>query len=367
MVTIHWAIIGLTLLAVITPWLLKAIFPHKVCVKEIAISTVVSLVIAGISFAVFTATTPTSIELWNGEVTNKQQVRVRCSHSYQCNCVNVCTGSGETRTCNRVCQTCYRHTHDYDWRVFTSFNNGNHFINIPRIDSQGRRMPPRWSEVIIGEPFSKENRYRDYIRAAQSSLFYSRNHERNEVFQELIPEYPRVFDFYRSTHVFQASTNPIFSQDEINRLNHRLRTRLAIWGPMYQMNMIFVFTDQPRDFMTYMVNEWQGGRKNDAIIFINVNEDMSINWIDIHSWSRNEFFNSIIRAEMISKDKFDKDETFKILADNVSHFDRIEMEEFRYLLSERKYHWWQILIMLILQLGGNAVLGYFVAKERWFT
>jgi len=363
MLTVYWVIIGLTLLAMVTPWLLKAIFPHKICFKEVALSMVVSLVIGGISFLVFVSTTPHSIEIWNGLVTDKKQVRVSCSHSYQCHCVNVCTGSGNTRSCTRVCQTCYRHTHDYDWRVFT---NLDHYTNISRVDSQGRRTPPRWDKVIVGEPFSKENRYPDYLKASDASIFYTNNTESNEEYDRLIPEYPRVYDVYRSNHVFEASANRRFSDAEIKDMNDHLKTLLGEWGPKYQINMILVFTDQSREFMSYMVNEWEGGRKNDAIIFINVADDNTVNWVDLQSWTKNEFFNSIIRAEILALDEFGIDSIWDILSSKVKYFERIEMEEFSYLLSERKYHWWQILLMLFFQLAGNITIGVLIARNKLF-
>jgi len=329
------------------------------------LSMVASLVIGGLSFLVFVMSTPHSIEIWNGLVTDKQQVRVRCSHSYQCNCVNVCSGAGDTRTCTRVCQTCYRHTHDYDWRVFTNLGR-NHYTNIPRVDSQGRRTPPRWDKVIVGEPFSRENRYPDYLKASNSSIFYSRNRKPNEEYDKLIPEYPRVYDIYRSNHIFEASANRRFSNSDLRNMNEQLKARLGNWGPRHQINMILVFTDQSREFMTYMVNEWEGGRKNDAILFINLSDDNTVNWVDIHSWTKNEFFNSIIRAEILALDKFDIESLWNILNAKVKHFERIEMEEFRYLLKERKYHWWQILLILVLQLGGNVAIATLISRNKLF-
>lgn len=348
----------------ITPWILKFIFPHKICFKEVALSMVISLAIGGLSFIFFTATTPRSIEIWNGLVTDKKQVRVSCSHSYQCNCINVCSGSGESRTCTRVCQTCYRHSHDYDWRVYT--NLGNHYRNIPRIDSQGVRTPPRWQQVIIGEPYSRENRYRDYIKASNNSIYDFRNRRQREEFDALIPEYPRVYDLYRTNHIFEASSNPRFSDSDLKSMNIEFKTLLGEWGPIHQINMIIVFTDQSREFMNYMVNEWEGGRKNDAIIFINLSDENTVNWVDIHSWTKNEFFNSIIRSDILALDEFYITKLWEILGNNVAYFERIEMEEFRYLLSERKYHWWQVLLMLILQLGGNIAIGILISRKKLF-
>ena len=354
----------LTLLGMITPWFLKWFFPHNVCYREVAISTVLSLVIGGICFAIFTATVPRSTEIWNGMVTGKEKVSVPCSHRYCCSWTTQCTGTGETRSCRQVCaRYCYRHNNDYDWRVYHNLGDRG-YINIARLDSQGRREPPRWTAVEIGEPFSRENTYVDYLKVTDKSIFYSKNSNIIDEYESSIPNYPHVYDIYRTRLV--VATHPVPS-NKLNQWNAELRNALGTWGPLHQLNVIVVLTQHPRDFMQYMVNAWDGGRKNDAILFLNLNDDDTANWIDVFAWTQQEYFNSLIRSELNALDKIDIDDVVSTLRKAVPHFERIEMEEFRYLLRERRYAGWQILIMLILQLGGNVALGYFVASRSWFN
>lgn len=81
---IIWVIVALTILAVITPWILKIVWPHEVTIKEIGLSTVLSFVIGGLCFVFLTAMTPKNTELLHGQVVDKKRVKVSCSHSYQC-------------------------------------------------------------------------------------------------------------------------------------------------------------------------------------------------------------------------------------------------------------------------------------------
>lgn len=147
-------------------------FLKTITLQEFLIQCVAQIIVAGVStFAVLYANT-TDTEVINSVVAKKYQSIVSCSHSYECFCTyhESCSGSGKDRTCSTVktCQTCYEHSHDYNWDV--KAKNGN-VISINRIDRQGIHEPQRWSSVQVGDPMSWTHSYTNYIKASPDSLF----------------------------------------------------------------------------------------------------------------------------------------------------------------------------------------------------
>lgn len=362
--SVEWTIFAVTLFALALPWILKVVFPHKVTMTEIVVSMVVSLIASAICFGIIFYSTPTSTEILNGRVTDKKRVEVDCDHHYCCNYTTVCTGSGETRSCTRTCTAwCDRHPYDVDWRVYHNISMLGSYINIPRLDSQGKREPPRWSEVIVGEPFSQPNTYTDYIKMAPNSLHFRENVFRNEEYDQGLPSYPHVHDIYRSRHVF--STHPM-SSEVLNEWNSELRNRLGDWGPNAQMNMLIIFTQHDRAYVEYMKNEWLGGRKNDAILFFNVDEEFNLNWFDVFSWSKNEYFNSILRTTFTPMKSINMNTVMSVIDENVKHFERIEMEDYSYLKNERTYTKTQIISIILIQILLNLGISFIAVKFDWF-
>lgn len=359
--SIIWVIVALTILGISAPWILKLIFPHKVTLPEIGISVVVSLVISGLCALFLLALTPQNTELLHGEVTDKKRVKVSCSHSYQCNCYTTCSGTGSNRTCRRVCQTCYEHSYDVDWRVYHNISMVGSYINIRRVDRRGTTEPPRWSRVEINEPFTAEHAYSDYIKLAPNSMFYRENVNINEAYQSTIPHYPRVRNVYDTVNILKTHDQP---QLVLTEWNDTLREYLKSWSPEHHVNVIIMFTNHDRMFAEYLKNDWQNGRKNDAVIVVNIEEDLTPNWVEVFSWSKDQYFNSIIKAELANMDKFTVDNVFEVLDTNMEHFERRPMEEFEYLKWEREYAWWQVMIILLIQLGGNVGIAFLIINKE---
>lgn len=139
-------------------------FLDSITWKEFGLIVLAQLFVAGI----VSCSNTRDIEAWNGVVTGKQKVAVPCSHTYSCNCHEVCSGSGKDRSCRTECDTCYEHHsflrtipgNDYDWRVYTS--NGE-VVEIDRVDRQGVREPPRFTAVRMGEPTTLAHTYTNYM------------------------------------------------------------------------------------------------------------------------------------------------------------------------------------------------------------
>ncbi len=83
-------------------------------------------------------------ETWNSYVVTKEREEVSCSHSYSCNCLQVCSSdSNGGSSCHTQCDTCYEHSYDVDWVVQDTIGD----FRISRIDRRGLGEPPRWTSV----------------------------------------------------------------------------------------------------------------------------------------------------------------------------------------------------------------------------
>lgn len=354
--TFIYVILFFTFVAIATPFILKLIFPHKITWGEIAVSIGVSLVVSGLS-VLLTLGNIYNTEVWHGEVTDKRKVRTSCSHSYSCNCTTTRDSNGNSTT---ICQTCYEHSHDYNWTVFTTVGN----INIPRIDSQGRNEPPRFSVVTVGEPASIERTYVDYIRGSHS-VFNIEKNEPDHPFNSLVPNYPRVQDYYRIQLVH--STYNVSSGIK-NAINDGIRDRLKVLGAARQANIVVVITDKDQSFGEFLRNDWGNGRKNDAVIVIGTDgsQEHKIEWAFVFGWSENQYFNINLRNELMDIGSINETvEVVNTISTNVSkYFERQSMSDFKYLLFERETSVWVILFVLLLQIGANVGISVFNVHNK---
>lgn len=118
----------------------------------------------------------------NGYVTKKYSERTSCSHTYSCNCRVVMNG----KSTSTKCDTCHEHAYDVDWIVKSNVGA----VEIDRINRQGTKETPRFTKAYVGEPFSIEKSYYNYIKASPLSVFKDFGTYKNID----IPTYPKVYD-----------------------------------------------------------------------------------------------------------------------------------------------------------------------------
>ena len=307
---------------------LAFIFLNGITWKEFGCIVLAQLVVAGSSAGIVSCANTHDTEVWNGVVSGKEQVRVSCSHSYSCNCREVCSGSGNNRSCSTVCDTCYEHSYDYDWRVYTS--NGE-TVEIDRIDRQGTQEPPRWTAVRMGEPTSLEHSYTNYIKASPGSLF--RHQGLKEKYAKTLPDYPgNVYDYYRLDRLVTVG----LSLPDAAAWNRDLTHINSILGRPKQVNIIVVLVrDQPQDWYYALEEHWIGGKKNDAILVVGVDSELRPQWTTVMAWTTNELFKVKLRDDIMTEATLDRDAVMAALANNVREtYVRKPMKDFEYLSSQ---------------------------------
>lgn len=329
-------ILVLSLVIIIWATICHFLFPNKITLKEASIKSgalciITVFMVCTIYFRNFSDTL-----ILNGYVTNKEQIKVSCEHSYKCNCYTSCTGSGSSESCTTYCSTCYDHSYDYDWRVFTTVGK----LNINRVNRQGTKEPPRWTQVIIGEPAATTANYINYIKAAPDSLFnMSELKDVTEKFGSLIPKYPEIYDYYRINRVINIGGVKYPHTSELNDL---LNNELKTLGTQKQINIIVVFVKtEDKNYRYALERAWLGGKKNDLVIIFGMKDNTTVSWVDAFTFGKtanNQMLVVKIKDSMYSIIKEQQFQNTEVVVNDViktikSDFHRKEMKDFEYLKS----------------------------------
>lgn len=285
-------------------------------------------------------------EILNGYVQDKRSERVSCSHSYQCNCRTDSKG-------NRTCSTCYEHSYDINWVVDTTVGS----IRIQRVDSQGKREPPRFSAVRIGEPASLESRYTNYIKAIPESIFNVEDFATNTY---TFPRYPHVSDYYRTQHVLDDSSG--ISNSTIAQWDAELKDALKTLGTRKQVNIVVVVTDHSEAYATELEYAWLRGKKNDVVVVLGIHDD-HVEWAKSFGWS------SLTRVFHEIEDRLTgmnlDDNIIPAITESVEkYYQRESFSQYAYLIEEVSPPAWAVILLFIVNIVITGVIGrHFVLND----
>lgn len=322
----------LALATLIIPFIGKAIWPGKFTLKEMLVACIAPVLVVSIIYIGGSYSEMADTLLINGQVTDKKREEVHCRHSYDCNCYYSTrtwhdkTGTHTSRT--KHCSTCYYHLYDVDWNVYSNISDTT---SIDKLDRQGLQEPPRWTQVIIGEPYSKTESYQNYVKGSKASLFNLEKYTKAEY--AAIPDEPiGIHDYYRSTHAVDMGTGV----KNLSQLDAAMADVSAKLGPTKQVNVVMAFTPKSMDYAYAIRNKWLGGKKNDVLIIIGTKTWPTVDWVQVFSWSKNEMVNIKIRDDIMGVGTLaDANVIGQIVATDVSaNFVRREMKEFEYLKNE---------------------------------
>lgn len=297
----------------------------KITWKELAVQEAVSIAVIGIGYAIALHAATSDTELLNSSIVNKWKDSVHCCHSYRCFCHQSCSGSGKDKSCHEVCSTCYYHSQDIRWQA----NNGlGEIVYSNSCNSPGSNPPARWSQIIIGEPTASEHTYVNYIQGNPDAVM--KREGVPEKFEKKIPDYPKVYDFYRANRFIAVG----LSIPGLNGLNQKLSEINARLGPTKQVNIIVVVVNEKdQKYLNAFRESWIGGKKNDFIVILGAPEFPKISWAGVVSWTKNEKFKEDLRVTLLENySNFDGDKILsKIETEVKERFERRHMAEFEYL------------------------------------
>jgi hypothetical protein len=216
--------------------------------------------------------------------------------------------------------TCYEHSYDLSWDA-TSSNDESIFHD--GCNSPHSSPPERWNQIVLGEPTSVEHSFTNYIKGNPDSVLRRQGLE--EKWKGKLPEYPRVYDYYRADKFIGGGA-------EANRLLAEMNGRL---GKKKQLDVIVVLTKSgDREFKEALREHWLGGKKNDLVVIIGVPNPPAIGWADVMTWSKSDAMGINIRDQIQALPAFDLDKVLNIIETNASaDWVRRPWHDFDYLKS----------------------------------
>lgn len=323
---------------------------HKITIIEFGTQMLAQAVLMGSILLISSCSQLRDIEIHNGEITGKERKRVSCSHSYRCNCYTSCSGSGKNRSCHQVCQTCYEHSYDVSWYVYTNIKET---FTINRVNRQGTKEPPRWTKVQKGEPYSSTHSYDNYIKANPDSLFNKQGLV--EKFQKFLPEYPSdIYDYHRLDRLVTVGVKA-----DKKAWNIAISEANKVLGPKKHANMIVVMVNQPEDYFAALQQHWIGGKKNDVITVIST-DGIKVNWVEVMAWTNDYMVQTVIKDLIMKQETLNPQETVDNIQKSIqNHYKRKPMKEFEYLKDNIKVSTTTWIISMIVGLLASIGLGYY--------
>jgi hypothetical protein len=289
----------------------------KITWKEFLLQEVSLIVLITVSFFTCSFLSIQDREIWNGRIMSKDKQYSSCCSTHSCNCHEVCSGSGSSRSCSTACDTCCDAGNSFSAVTSNGEIAYDDFCLSPLFSD-----PIRWKQIKIGEPTSIEHSYTNYLKASDTILKKDANKEIK------IPKYPKVFDYYRINRVLNDGVSADFSN-----LDNLLDELNADIGSSKQVNINIILTKEADRYWAENVrNEWIGGKKNDFIVVIGVPEYPKIKWAEVISWSDSEDCKLYVRNRIAALEKFDDNDIIKIISEEVEgKYVRKEMKDFNYL------------------------------------
>lgn len=339
-----WWIIGFALLLGAIWMVAIRMFPHTITLREGLIMLAVQSIVIAVCIFGSLYGQGSDKQILNGQVTGKTRDIVSCEHSYQCNCVTSCSGSGSSRSCSTICQTCYDHSYDVDWNVQASIGS----TTIDRVNRQGTDEPPRWSKIKIGEPFAMESSYYNYIKASPFSIFNKSQIDAKVV----VPAYLSVYDYYRINRVIEFGVG----HPDAKQLNTLLNDMLKTVGPAKKVNVVVVLHNKGNLFSESLRAKQLGGKINDVYVVIDLSKEGVFNSVAVFSWSKTDMVNVFIRDELLNIGKFDAVAMNNVIKEGLTkHYQHRSIEEFKYLDDEveipKEAVWFLMIFGLLFPFG----------------
>ena len=324
---------------------------HAISFLEFSVQT---LLVCGVVFGVYQTgiySQMSAHEIWNGQINSKHRVHDQYTESYECFCSTDSKG-------NRSCSTCYRKHYTVDWFLKTSMGR----VSIKHLDRESKQVystpnPSIYEHAYVGEGASRSNRYDNYVRASSDSLFNQDRKDAQKYIEEgKIPKYPQIYGKYKVNHVMSVGPDI----PNIKEWNKEVANILRGLGAAKQVNFMIVFTDvTSKNYADALEAAWRGANKNDAVLVISTQDNKTIDWVRVFSWSKNQLFNVELRDKMLAEKSINIERMIP-LANNIilEHFERREMTEFKYLKDAIHPPTWVMILALFLSVGLSVGLTY---------
>jgi hypothetical protein len=239
----------------------------------------------------------------------------------------------------------------------------NNRFTINRLDRQGLDEPPRWDAITVGEPYSETRGYTNYIKGAPDTLF--RHQGLTEKYKGALPAYPQnVYDYYKLNRLVTVGVD----LPDASQWNQDLMELNADLGQKKQVNtLIVVVKNQPDDYFYALEQQWMGGKKNDVVLVVSVDDTSKIQWVNTMAWTDNKIFQVALRDSVMGVGILNREQIIGALHSNIqANFLRKPMKDFEYLSRTVKPTTTQWIVAMVLGLILSVGLSIFLEMNDIF-
>lgn len=253
--------------------------------------------------------------------------------------------------------TYYKPMFSWERKFFVKSNLEEY--RIRGVDSQGVVTPPRYEEVAIGDPTVSGKYFKNYPKAASSSLFkYT-----DDSHVDLVIERPPIHDYYKMSR-FINTENVELPKDmtvkEIENILAKLNSSVDNGS-----NFMVLVTDKDDKFADSVQVKWDGFKINDIIVVLGVNGQGKYNFVKVFSWAVDAMVEVKVKNAFMHKEYDDFKESLEESAKAIKeYYKEASPNKFAYLspLIELSI-FAKVVLVLILIVVTPIVSVYFIKKD----
>ena len=291
-----------------------------------ALSTLIGSVAFALLFAAIgygsIALQTSDTEILSGEVTGKKREHGHYEKRHE-NCTTDSNGK-------KHCTVWYEDRYTVKWSIFTTLNN----ITVDSLDSGSRLVystpdPSLFTSAYVGEPAAMKAGYTNYMKGIPKQFLYNEHLGASPELIAKIPNYPQIYNLYQVNRVLDL--DGVLGAGQSDRLNAQIATKLKSTGPAKEVNLVLMFGKWD-DNVQYAIREkWDGGKKNDVIVYIGTGEDGRIVETRVQTWSSNELFSIRLQDKLIEHAVIDDMMLNVIFSQIMSGYERPRMRDYEHL------------------------------------
>lgn len=325
--------------------------------SAVAMGLVVSLIVACASFYGPMYWQASDLELLSGSVAEKKRVYDPETETYNC---------GTDSKGNA--QTCTRQIPRWRWDVVSDID-GDKFSEYTH---QSIRSPEIYSRAQVGDPYTASHRFLNFQNVSEQSVLLDR--ESAGEYAGWLPDYPHVYSGYKVQRGF--STSPLVDQRDLSRMLNEAQKR---WGPMHGVNVMVIVIGPQADankFFYALKSKWKGGKKNDAVLIVRVDEAGTMTNTNSFSRSADDLTNeeglafttmlhvNAMKTFTPAEKKFNPELIIASIDKSLAYFKREDLGRYDFLKDEYMPPYWMVALSLIaVVLSGSLTVNQIVGRR----
>lgn len=309
----------------------------------LVVGAIGSIVGVGFYFGALLAAA-TSTEVWNGQVIGKERVYDPYTETYTCGV----DSKGNAITCTRTVPR---------WR-FDVVSDVDSTYSVYR--SSKSDVPEIYAYARVGHPFSATHRFVNYQYVSAQQIHVNKQ----DSYDGWLPDYPEIYNGFQ---IYHALSNVVST----NNLDAMLAWAHKRWGPKYGINVIVcMVSDKAVGFSDALRNKWTGGKKNDAVVTIYVDEQENVKNVEVFSRStqtkRDDMqadFNIVLRESVAALPVYDFEGIVNAIEKALPLFEREDLSQYDYLSTDYEAPFWIKALGVLLVLATTAGLATWLRQQ----